>query len=202
MTAPEAQVVREFRHILMWPLQLRRLGRGSGFTTTWDALKANPGPWKPVADNLLVDDESCQLGYREFVYFLPYVQRFLYGFGEADSKTPSSLHIFRRDDIARARVILREGQPAVDLEVARLRLIFFYDVDIALLALEVHGRDVPLADAIEIMDRFGRPYPPSWESPGRRRTARTRSSSSTRPGASWRPRTTATTRSTSGWCAR
>ena len=166
MTAPEASIVREFRHILLWPLQLRRLSRGSGFASPWEALRAHPGPWKPVTDNLLVDDESCQLGYREFVYFLPYVQRFLYGFGESDSKTPSSLHIFRRDDIARARVILREGQAPLDLDVARLRLIFFYDVDIALLALEVHGRDVPLADAIEIMDRFGRPYPPSWETPG------------------------------------
>jgi len=61
-----------------------------------------------VQDNLLADDESCQTGYQDFVYFLPYVQRFLYGFGEADAQTPSSLHMFRRDDIATARVRLRE----------------------------------------------------------------------------------------------
>ena len=64
MTAPEDKTVREFRHMLLWPLQLRRLSRTSGF-----ALAAKPGPWKPVKDNLLVDDKSCQLGYREFVYF-------------------------------------------------------------------------------------------------------------------------------------
>src|SRR5688572_21144606 len=100
------KVVREFRHILLWPLQLRRMSRGSAFANPWEALKAHPGPWKHVKDNLLVDDETCASGYREFVYFLPYVQRFLYGFGEADAKTPSSLTVFRRDDIARARVRL------------------------------------------------------------------------------------------------
>ena len=81
MTAPEDKIVREFRHMLLWPLQLRRLSRGAAHAHPWDALRANPGPWKHVKDNLLVDDKSCQTGYREFVYFLPYVQRFLYGFG-------------------------------------------------------------------------------------------------------------------------
>ena len=165
MTAPEDKTVREFRHTLLWPLQLRRLGRASGFANHWEALRANPGPWKAVSDNLLVDDESCQLGYREFVYFLPYVQRFLYGFGESDAQTPSSLNIFKREDIAKVHVRLREDSMPIEFDVARLRLIFFYDVDIALLALEIVAQELPLADAIETMDRFGRPYPPSWETP-------------------------------------
>ena len=166
MSAAETPTVREFRHMLLWPLQLRRLSRTSGFSNPWEALRAAPGPWKPVKDNLLIEDDSCQLGYREFVYFLPYVQRFLYGFGEADARTPSSLHIFRRDDIKRARVTLRAGAEPIDFEVARLRLIFFYDVDIALLTIEIVAQDVALPDAVETMDRFGRPYPPSWEEPG------------------------------------
>lgn len=157
-------VVREFRHTLLWPLQLRRIRSEHGFAHPWEALKANPGPWKSVKDNLLADDDSCQLGYREFVYFLPYVQRFLYGFGEADGKTPASLHVFKRDDIASVRVRLHQDSAPVELAVARLRLIFFYDVDIAVLAFEVQARDLPLADAVDMMDRFGRPYPPSWES--------------------------------------
>jgi len=165
MTAPQAAIVREFRHMLLWPLQLRRMATGSGFKHPWDALAANPGPWQLVKDNLLIDDESCHLGYREFVYFLPYVQRFLYGFGEADAKTRSSLHIFKREDIARARVTLHEGAVPVDFDVTRLRLIFFYDVDIAVLAMEISAKDLPLAHAVETMDRFGRPYPPSWDGP-------------------------------------
>lgn len=160
------KTVREFRHILLWPLQLRRLRRETGFATHWDVLRANPGPWREVKDNLLVEDESCQTGYQEFVYFLPYVQRFLYGFGEADAQTPSSLHMFRRDDIATARVRLRQSDAPVDLAVARTRLVFFYDQDVAILAFEVVARDIPLEDAIELMDRFGRPYPPYWDEPG------------------------------------
>ncbi|HUQ29645.1 MAG TPA: hypothetical protein VM051_13705 [Usitatibacter sp.] len=163
--APENKVVREFRHMLLWPLQLRRLGAGSGHATHWEALREKPGPWKAVRDNLLVDDESCQIGYREFVYFLPYVQRFLYGFGESDSQTPSSLQMFKRDDIASVHVRLREDCAPIEFKVERTRLTFFYDVDIALLAFEIVGHDIPLEDAIETMDRFGRPYPPSWESP-------------------------------------
>jgi len=163
--APQEKTVREFRHMLLWPLQLRRLGPACRQKTHWDALADNPGPWKKVHDNLLVDDESCQLGYREFVYFLPYVQRFLYGFGEAESQTPSSLHMFKRDDIRAVHVRLREDSAPIEFGVERLRLIFFYDVDIAILAFEIVGRDIAIADAIEIMDRFGRPYPPSWETP-------------------------------------
>jgi len=133
MSAP-AKTVREFRHILLWPLQLRRLRRETGFATHWDVLRANPGPWREVKDNLLVEDESCQSGYQEFVYFLPYVQRFLYGFGEADAQTPSSLHMFSRDDIATVRVRLRQASDPIELVVARTRLVFFYDQDVAILA--------------------------------------------------------------------
>ncbi|MDH5265699.1 MAG: hypothetical protein OEX21_13205 [Betaproteobacteria bacterium] len=160
------KIVREFRHILLWPLQLRRLRRETGFATHWDVLRAHPGPWREVQDNLLVEDESCQSGYQEFVYFLPYVQRFLYGFGEADAQTPSSLHMFRRDDIATARVRLRAADEPIDLAVERTRLVFFYDQDVAILAFEVVARDLPLESAIDLMDRFGRPYPPYWEAPG------------------------------------
>jgi hypothetical protein len=162
----QTPLVREFRHILLWPVQLRRLRREAGASAYWDVLRANPGPWQEVKDNLLVEDASCQQGYREFVYFLPYVQRFLYGFGEADAHTPSSLHMFRRDDIATARVRLHEDVPAIDFKVERARLVFFYDVDLAVVALEISARDLPLEVAVEVMDRFGRPYPPYWEAPG------------------------------------
>jgi hypothetical protein len=50
------EIVREFRHMLLWPLQLRRLGPMCEQKTHWDALAAQPGPWKRVRHNLLVDD--------------------------------------------------------------------------------------------------------------------------------------------------
>jgi hypothetical protein len=55
------------------------------------------------------------------------------------------------------RVRLREDAEPIELEVARLRLIFFYDVDIALMALEIAAPDLPLENAVELIDRFGRP---------------------------------------------
>jgi hypothetical protein len=150
----------------------------------WEALKANPGPWTYVKDNLLVDDETCASGYREFVYFLPYVQRFLYGFGEADAKTPSSLTVFRRDDIAQGARALR-GVPAAR---ARRRSACASCSSTTWTSrssrIEIVARDLPLADAVEVMDRFGRPYPPSWSDPGRPRIAPPTCSSSIRRGGS------------------
>ena len=184
MPPTSGKIVREFRHILLWPLQLRRLRRETGFASHWDVLRAHPGPWQEVKDNLLVDDESCQTGYQEFVYFLPYVQRFLYGFGEADAQTPSSLHMFRRDDIATARVRLRKEDAPIALSVERTRLVFFYDQDVAILAFEVMARDLPLEDAIELHGPLrpalpavlgrpgaGRPLPLLGGVPGRGRDA-------------------------------
>lgn len=160
------KTVREFHQILLWPLQLRRVNRDAGFTAYWDILSRNPGAWKKVADPLLVDDETCQAGYEEFVYFLPYVQRFLYGIGEEGKISQASMRIFRREDIACIRVVLHAGLAPIDLEVGRLRLYFFNDVDIAILAFEVFAYDLPLEQAVELLDRFGRPYPPAWEGVG------------------------------------
>jgi hypothetical protein len=162
-TAP-GKLVREFHQTLLWPLQLRRINRDTGFTAYWDILAKNPGAWTKVKDPLLIEDESCEVGYEEFVYFLPYVQRFLYGVGEEGRVAQSSMHIFKRDDVASVRVRLHEGAPPMELEVGRLRLYFFNDVDTAILAFEVYGYDIELAQAVEFLDRFGRPYPPAWES--------------------------------------
>lgn len=165
------KIVRDFKHTLLWPVQLRSLRslRSEGGTDVlhyWDILKRSPGPWKYVDDALLIEDDSCKIGYEEFVYFLPYVQRFLYGVGDEGRGAQSSLHIFTRDDIASVRVQLKPKRPVITLRVERVRLYFFYDIDVALVAFEVAGNDLALEDVVEMMDRFGRPYPPSWESGG------------------------------------
>lgn len=159
-----SKIVREFRHTLLWPITLRPLRRDAGADVVhyWDILSRNPGAWQYVADPLLINDATCGLGYEEFVYFLPYVQRFLYGVGDEGQGAQASLHVFRRDDIDSVRVTLQDRAP-ISLKVQRARLYFFYDIDVALAVMEVRGRDIPLADAVEIMDRFGRPYPPAWD---------------------------------------
>ncbi len=163
MTCP----VRDFRHTLIWPLQLKRLSSDSKHRTYWDALAANPGPWKMVPDNILLEDQSCEAGYEEFVYFLPYVQRFLYGVGEIAARGQSSIHAFTRNDITRVSVQLKEEDTPIDLHVIATRLYFFYDVDIAILTFEVGAKDLRLRTAIDLIDRFGRPYPPAWDIDGR-----------------------------------
>ena len=73
------KIVREFHHTLLWPLQLRPMKRdaSAGVVHYWETLKRHPGPWTYVEDPLLINDDTCVLGYEEIVYFLPYVQRFL-----------------------------------------------------------------------------------------------------------------------------
>lgn len=180
-------IVRDFNHTLLWPVQLRSLRRGAGggiassqpgvknipdtkatanLEQYWDVLKKNSGAWQYVEDALLIEDESCQIGYEEFVYFLPYVQRFLYGVGDEGRGAQSSLHIFTRDDVAEVRVQLHPDLEKIILDVRRARLYFFYDIDVALVAFEVSCADIELSNAVELMDRFGRPYPPAWEMAG------------------------------------
>jgi hypothetical protein len=158
-------MVRQFHHTLLWPITLRPLKRepGADVVHYWDMLRRNPGPWKYVEDTLLIEDESCVAGYEEFVYFLPYVQRFLYGVGDEGRGAQSSLYAFTRDDIASVTINLHPESTPIPLTVLRARLYFFYDIDVAVAVLEVAGNDIALPDAVEIMDRFGRPYAPAWD---------------------------------------
>lgn len=169
---PHDTIVREFNHTLLWPITLRPLRReigrdGPQQPTYWDTLKRNPGPWEAVEDLLLIEDQSCLAGYQEFVYFLPYVQRFLYGVGDEGRGAQSSLHVFQRRDIREVRVQIDKGGSQLVLAVRRARLYFFYDIDVALATLEVAGHDLTLREAVEIMDRFGRLYAPAWDADGR-----------------------------------
>ena len=159
------KIVREFHHTLLWPVQLRPMKRdaSAGVVHYWETLKRNPGPWSYVDDPLLINDATCVIGYEEFVYFLPYVQRFLYGVGDEGAGRQSSLHVFHRHDIKQTEIRLRPNEAAITLDVLRTRLYFFYDIDVALLVLEVAGSDLPLRDVIDIMDRFGRAYAPAWD---------------------------------------
>lgn len=161
--------VREFNHTLLWPITLQPLQHEPGMDPVhfWDMLKRQPGAWEFVDDSLLIEDESCLAGYEEFVYFLPYVQRFLYGVGDQGRGGQSSLHAFQRHDLQEIRLRTEPDADQVKLQVRRARLYFFYDIDVALAVLEVAGENIALETAVEIIDRFGRPYPPGWERDGR-----------------------------------
>ena len=79
------KLVREFRQILVWPLQLMPLREGAQIQEHWEAL-SQPGadhPWRELRDEFDCDPAQFQQRhYSEFVTFLPYVRRFLYGEGK------------------------------------------------------------------------------------------------------------------------
>ena len=114
--APSPVVVRRFREILLWPLQLEPLAPGEQIQKHWELLGKLPGGevWSEVVDEFGCDPQQFQeRHYSEFVTFLPTVQRFLYGEGREGAvhsrRTDSSIRVFRRRDISRVRLVLHEG---------------------------------------------------------------------------------------------
>ena len=169
-TAGPSKLVRQFRQILLWPLQLAPQ-TGSHLLGPWEPLRISgpDNPWREAPDGLIGDSERLpEPQYAEFVSFLPYVQRFLYGEGRrAEGYGESPIRVFTREDIAAARVTLMEGHSPVRLEVAHVRLYFFCDVDVVIPVIELAAQDLGLELAQEILFQFGRAYPAFWEPGGR-----------------------------------
>ena len=76
-------LVRTFHQILLWLLQLLPLKEGSQIHHHWELLEKDAGRvWKEVDDEFCADPDAFrERHYREFVTFLPYVQRLIYGEG-------------------------------------------------------------------------------------------------------------------------
>jgi len=168
--------VQHLRQILLWPVRLMPM-RGSSampHRTPWQVLRdlGSASPWREVVDEYTGDGGRFhERHYNEFVTFLPYVQRFLYGEGRAgrdaggrDADAP--MRVFRREDIAKVRVCARPGDAPLTLEVVHIDLYFFFDVDVVLLNVELGANDLSLAQAQEQLYRFGRGYPAGWDAQG------------------------------------
>lgn len=161
-----------FREILLWPVQLMAPGE-PGTTRNHAAVIAglgNGNPWSEVVDEFTRNpDEFQERHYNEFVTFLPPVQRFLYGSGTSARKGGgrSPMRVLRRHDIAAFRVKLHGEEQAVTLNVAHVDLYFFYDIDIAILAVELFASDLPLQTVQNVMFQLGRAYPAFWHADGK-----------------------------------
>ena len=98
------------------------------------------------------------------------MQRFLYGdeLGRARRQGygESPMRVFRRRDISRVRVHYAGEPEPMLLEIAHIDLYFFYDLDVAILVVEVFADDVPFHRVQETLFRFGRAYPAYWEADG------------------------------------
>ncbi|WP_047391875.1 MULTISPECIES: CorA family divalent cation transporter [Chitinibacter] len=176
--APTSDIlVRHFRQILIWPLQLMPMshlpGELKAMGRQWEILQraASEGsPWQPRATEFDTSPEQFEeRHYREFITFLPYVQRFLYGeqvsmAGDIASYGRSPLHVFRRSDIQQVLMVFKDGATH-HFKVAHIDLYFFYDVDVVILAFEIMGNDLPLRRVQDALFRFGRAYPAQWDGP-------------------------------------
>ena len=168
------KTVRHFRQILLWPLQLMPIHEGAQIQKHCERLE-KPGsdnPWCELADEFTGDPNLFQeRHYSEFVTFLPYVQRFLYGEGKGSSPDivqESSLRVFRRSDVAKVRITYPDPHATpITFEVAHADLYFFYDIDVVILTVEIYAEDLPLPRAQDTLFRFGRGYPTYWEPEGR-----------------------------------
>lgn len=171
--SPSDKLARHFRQILLWPIQLMPIHRDAPIQKHWELLETldSDNPWKHLADEFTGDPSIFQeRHYSEFVTFLPYVQRFLYGEGKGTGSAvhqESSIRVFRRCDIAKVRMTFpRPYADPVMLTVAHVDLYFFYDIDVAILVVEVYADDLPLFQAQNALFRFGRCYPTYWEPDG------------------------------------
>lgn len=168
-----APVVRHFRQILLWPLQILH-GRAQAphLSKYWELLEAMGQDclWREVDDEFGAPDDFQERHYKEFITFLPYVQRFLYGEGnghrESSGYGKSPIRVFRRRDIAQIRVVLEANSPPLVFQVAHVDLHFFYDLDIIILAIEFFAHDLPFQLAQEVLFKIGRAYPAFWEENG------------------------------------
>lgn len=170
--AKTGPLVEHFRQILFWPVQLVEAPgamKSHDHAEVFAALGPN-NPWRVVTDEFTGNPHEFQeRHYSEFVTFLPPVQRFLYGQTLDTSNRTSGnnpIKVMRRNDIAAIRVTATPNDAPVTLRIAHVDLYFFYDIDIAILALEFYADDLPLADAQNVMFRLGRIYPSFWHKDG------------------------------------
>lgn len=165
--------VKHFRQVLLWPLRLMPVrGSEGGHAKPWQLLAdmGEASPWREVVDEYAGEKGRFQeRHYNEFVTFLPFVQRFLYGEGRSRSgggASGSPMRVFRRSDVSAVKVLTRQGEAPIQLDIVHVDLYFFLDLDLVLLNVEVSANDLTLAQAQELLYRFGRGYPASWGADG------------------------------------
>jgi len=169
------QNVEHFRTTLLWPLQIRPGFYGDHVQPIRSLLKGSgkPSDWKLVDDEFTQNPADFQeRHYKEFITFLPAVQRFLYGEGRSkgrqpdDPALPAPVEVYRRHDVKGLRVWVLPDSDPIFLHTAHLDLYLFMDEDVVLLNLEVWADALPLPEVLDLLYRFGRAYPAGWEESG------------------------------------
>lgn len=180
MLQPSANVVpcvRQYRQSLLWPLRLvpprGQEEAGAALRRPWQVITASlaagaVNPWQAVANGFSPSGQDFQeRHYHEFVTFLPFVQRFLFGEVDAHGQPDAAMQVLRRQDVAAVRVVLHPDAAPITLQVHQVALYFFFDVGQVLLHVELAGAELSLPQAQELLYRLGRGYPSGWDASGR-----------------------------------
>jgi hypothetical protein len=168
-----SHTVRHFREVLLWPVQLMPQANAQPI---WESLAqgSESNPWHKLEDRFKSDTlDFEERHYKEFVTFLPYVQRFIYGESHRycshdvdDPEGGSAIKIFRRRDVCALRLELNEGDSPITLVVEHIELWFFDDINLAFLKVELSASDLPFSMVCDLLYRFGRAYPTGWDNQG------------------------------------
>ena len=175
-TAAPDHTVRHFREVLFWPVQLMPLADGGNTQSHWELLAqgGEGNPWCRLKDRFQAEElDFEERHYKEFVAFLPYVQRFIYGESHShvshDADDPpggSAIKIFRRRGVDALRLVMKEGEMPITLTVEHIELWFFDDINVAFLKVELSASDLPFFVVCDLLYRFGRAYPTGWDEEG------------------------------------
>ena len=167
----ESLLVRQFRQIVVWPVQLMPIKAGAPVQRHWEALERikEGNPWQHWHGKFDIGAaEFHERHYKEFVTFLPFVQRFLYGSPagqESVRHAESSIRVYRRNDVVRTRLTFADAF-VHEFAIHRCDLYFFHDADVMIVVLEICADDLPLERAQDAMFRFARTYPAFWDRGG------------------------------------
>lgn len=162
--------INTFREILFWPLYIRpQKDNPDDWQKAFDAfLSAESQAWQPVSDLLNREggDTASRTQYAEFVYFHPFVQRFLYGKPNPQApqhKDNPAIRLYKRSDINHVAVKLSPEGKTWLFRVDRLHL-YLFETQVAMLVVEVstdiQDAGFKLSDLQNFLDKFRRAYPP------------------------------------------
>ena len=158
--------IKQFREILFWTLEIPCLSDSKNQKQAGDFERffANGMHWQREHDLLARSDVNAEASsrYAEFVFFHPFVQRFLYPDQDAD-KPP--IRLYKREDIRCVTVSLDkpDGQICIELAVDRIHF-YLFDHGVGILVMEVsYEKHLPIGIVEDFIDCFRRAYPPYWE---------------------------------------
>ena len=163
------QSFHEYRQILLWPLEITRPETLDDLAALCNQIQSfrytgNENqivqPWNRLTDSWDRGTGDERERYAEFLYFHPFVQRFLYP--GADDFEAGAFIALERTDIARMRVAL--GKHSADetetiLHVDRVHL-YLFGTQIAILVVEASSMgELPRRTVLELESQLRRAYP-------------------------------------------